>query len=112
MNQMPSVLGINTSSLADVLDAFCHYGVLPSRLTRRSGRTDLFAGRAYTVRWAPVRKTARITEPQPSTWEQVRGFIVPELSDARGMVYVAGGGPLITEAALAGGLSTTYFEEL
>jgi len=53
-----------------------------------------------------------IGEPQPSTWEQVRGFLVPELKQAAGKVYVAGAGPLVTDAALAGGLSSTYFEQL
>lgn len=40
-----------------------------------------------------------------------RGILVPELKRADGLVYVAGGGPLITEAALAGGMSCTYFEK-
>ena len=103
---------INSSSVADVLDALGVHGVLTSRLRRVSGDDRLVIGRAHTVRWVPARKTGRILAPQPSTWSQVRGFLVPELSDGRGLVYVAGSGPLCTEAALAGGLSTTYFQEL
>lgn len=104
--------GINTSTLADVLDGLGHYGTLTSRLQRRSGHADLFIGRAYTVSWGPARKTSRIKDPQRSTWAQVRDFLVPALSRGSGLVYVGGGGPLITEAALAGGLSATYFEQL
>jgi regulator of RNase E activity RraA len=106
------VLEVNSSSVADVLDALGRYGTLSSRLSRLTGREGLVVGQAYTVHWAPVRKTGRILEPQPSTWRQVRDFLVPELTDGRGKVYVAGAGPLCTEAALAGGLSSTYFEEL
>ena len=51
-------------------------------------------------------------QPQPSTWQQVEGFLVPELECATGRVYVAGAGPLVTDAALAGGLSATYFAKL
>lgn len=104
--------GINTSTLADVLDGMGRYGTLTSRLKRHSGHTELFAGRAYTVNWGPARKTNQITAPQRSTWSQVRDFLVPELSQGNGLVYVGGGGPLITEAALAGGLSATYFEQI
>lgn len=39
-------------------------------------------------------------------------FLVPEITDAKGLIYIAGGGELITEAALAGGMSCTYFEKL
>jgi regulator of RNase E activity RraA len=104
--------GITTSTLADVLDGLGHYGVLSSRLTRLSGRPGLFVGQAYTVSWVPVRKGMSIIEPLPSTWKQVRPFLVPELSAARAKVYVAGAGPLVTDAALAGGLSATYFQTL
>ncbi len=103
---------INTSTLADVLDGLGRYGALTSRLTRKSGRRKTLVGRAYTVSWAPVRKRHDITQPMVSTWQQVRPFLVPELREARGRVYVAGGGELVTEAALAGGLSATYFQEL
>lgn len=103
---------INTSTLADVLDGLGHYGVLSSRLRRVAGHPKGFVGQAHTVAWAPVRKSHAITEPLASTWHQVRDFLVPELTDGIGKVYVAGGGPLITEAALAGGLSATYFEEM
>ena len=105
-------LPINTSTLADILDGYGHYGVLSSRIRRASGHRDTFVGQAYTVRWVPVRKSHSIKEPLASTWEQVRPFLVPELREAGGKVYVAGGGPLITEAALAGGLSASYFQEL
>lgn len=105
-------VNLSTSTIADVLDAHGYQGVVTSRLTRSSGHGRAFCGTAYAVRWAPVRKGHAIVEPQPSTWEQVRGFLVPELKQAAGKVYVAGAGPLVTDAALAGGLSTTYFEQL
>lgn len=107
-----SDLKLSTSTIADVLDSYGCQSVLTSRLARSSGHGRVFCGIAYTVKWSPVRKGAAIRESQPSTWEQVRAFLVPELKQAAGKVYVAGAGPLVTEAALAGGLSTTYFEQL
>jgi regulator of RNase E activity RraA len=41
----------------------------------------------------------------------VRGFLVPDISDGQGQVYVAGAGALLTHAALAGGMSVTYLLE-
>ncbi len=59
-----------------------------------------------------VRKTSNIVVPQSSTWQQVHKFLVPELQEAVGRVYVAGAGPLVEDAALAGGISATYFAQL
>jgi regulator of RNase E activity RraA len=48
----------------------------------------------------------------PSTWDQVRAFLVPEVCDGTGLVYVAGANGLVVDAALAGGLSARYFEHI
>ncbi|WP_020552112.1 hypothetical protein [Embleya scabrispora] len=104
--------GISTATIADVLDGLgITNRVLDSRLHRVSGGDRLFFGAAYTVGWVMVRKGPSIVAASPSTWQEVRDFLVPEVVDGRGMVYVAGSGPLITDAALAGGLSTTYLLE-
>jgi len=102
----------STSTLADVLDGMGHVGALSSSVQRLGQSQAIFAGHAYCVSWRIVRKTASIVEPQPSTWDQVSKFLVPELEDGVGRVYLAGAGPLVTEAALAGGMSATYFAEL
>lgn len=102
----------NTGNIADALDSLGVFGTIPSRLRRVSGHSKLIIGEAYTVRWAPTRKSGNIKQKQPSTWEQVRSFLVPELSGAHGKVYVAGAGEFVEEAALAGGLSATYFQEI
>jgi regulator of RNase E activity RraA len=100
---------ISTCTLSDVLDGLgvpnC---VLDPGLRRLTGGTGMFFGAALPVSWVVVRKGAHITDPSPSTWSQVRDFIVPEVTDGRGQVYVAGCGPLVTSAALAGGMSVTY----
>jgi regulator of RNase E activity RraA len=104
---------ISTCTIADVLDGLgVSAAVLHSGLTRVAGGTGLFFGQALPVRWAPVRKGTSITAASPSTWQQVRDFLVPEITNGRGLVYVAGGGPLITDAALAGGLSATYLSRV
>ncbi|MEW1551694.1 RraA family protein [Streptomyces tsukubensis] len=101
--------GVSTATIADVLDALAISNrVLDSRLYRVSGGHRMVFGTAYTVSWVPVRKGPNILAASPSTWHEVRDFLVPEVSDGRGKIYVAGAGPLVTDAALAGGLSTTY----
>jgi regulator of RNase E activity RraA len=101
--------GVSTPTIADVLDSLgISNRVLDSRLHRVSGDDRMFFGAAYTVSWVPVRKGPSIVAASPSTWQEVRDFLVPEVVDGQGMVYVAGSGPLVTDAALAGGLSTTY----
>nr|MDT0658613.1 hypothetical protein [Micromonospora sp. DSM 115978] len=101
--------GITTCTVCDVLDGLgVANAVLDVDIRRVAGRSGLFHGAAYTVEWVPNRKGARITDPGPSTWAQVRDFLVPELTDGTGRVYLAGSGPLVRDAALAGGLSCTY----
>ncbi|GHE79555.1 hypothetical protein GCM10018785_54620 [Streptomyces longispororuber] len=103
---------ISTPTLADVLDALgVTNRVLDARLHRVSAHGGMFFGAAYTVSWVPVRKGPSIVAASPSTWREVRDFLVPQVVDGQGMVYVAGSGPLVTDAALAGGLSTTYLLE-
>jgi regulator of RNase E activity RraA len=102
--------GITTCTLVDVLDGLgVVNSVLPSGLRRFAGGEDMVFGAAHTVSWVPVRKGSRIQEPSPSTWEEVRDFLVPEVTDGTGRIYVGGSGALLTEAALAGGISVTYF---
>jgi regulator of RNase E activity RraA len=104
--------GISTCTISDVLDGLAVPGaVLDSRLQRMSGGTDMFFGAAVPVSWVTVRKGPQITAAAPSTWAQVRNFLVPDVTDGRGHIYVAGAGDLVTEAALAGGLSVTYLCE-
>ncbi|HDQ4733682.1 RraA family protein [Pseudomonas aeruginosa] len=103
---------ISTSTFADLLDAYGVGEVLCRNIVSRNMQRHYFIGHAYTVEWERVRKTGDITRAQPSTWEQVKDFLVPDLSSARDLVYVAGAGALTTDAALAGGLSCTYFAKL
>jgi regulator of RNase E activity RraA len=103
---------ISTCSISDVLDGLgITNAVLDSGLHRVSGGSAMFAGTAVPVSWVPTRKGSRITDRQPSTWQQVREFLVPGIHDGRGQVYVAGAGPLVTGAALAGGMSVTYLTQ-
>lgn len=105
--------GISTCTIVDVLDGLgAASSVLHSSMRRLSGGDRMFIGAAYPVNWVVVRKGPRITEQSPSTWHQVRDFIVPEVTDGRGLVYVAGAGALVTEAALLGGLSLTYLSQV
>ncbi|MFD9889700.1 RraA family protein [Amycolatopsis sp. NPDC059027] len=104
--------GISTCAIADVLDKLgIPNTVLNPGLHRVSGGEPLFFGAAVPVSWVPQRKGPRITDPLPSTWSAVRDFLVPEITDGRGRVYVAGSGPIVRDAALAGGLSSTYLIE-
>ncbi|MFD9721876.1 hypothetical protein [Streptomyces sp. NPDC059076] len=105
--------GMSTCAIADALDGLgVPNTVLDSRLTCRSQGTGMTLGSAFPVSWTPVRKSRRISDPGPSTWSEVRDFLVPEVTDGTGRFYVAGAGPLVTEAALAGGMSTTYLIDL
>lgn len=104
---------ISTGTLSDVLDAMGIWGVMSSKIKNLSSAQCKFFGQAYTVHWGYTRKGANIKATQPSTWEQVGDFLVPEISDATGKIYVAGSDQLLIEdMALAGGLSTTYFRQL
>ncbi|WP_048797318.1 MULTISPECIES: RraA family protein [Serratia] len=103
---------IGTPTLVDILDGLGTGSVLTSRVQTINCTDPYFVAQAYTVSWKKVRKGKDIQQSQPSTWAQVGAFLVPELENADGLVYVAGGGELITEAALAGGMSCTYFEKM
>ncbi|MGT0250558.1 RraA family protein [Burkholderia pyrrocinia] len=103
---------INTSTIADVLDSLGIESLIPPVVHAINALAPYFIGVAYTVAWERVRKGANIMNPQPSTWEQVKSFLVPDIRDGTGLVYVAGAGPLLTDAALAGGMSCTYFDRL
>jgi regulator of RNase E activity RraA len=111
-NFAPDPTRINSGTLADVLDGLGLFGGFPSAIHALNHPQARFIGRAYTVRWAPTRKSASIVAPQASTWEQVRDFLAPACPDGKDLVYVAGTetGALITELALAGGFSTTDFQ--
>ena len=103
--------GLTTCAIADALDALgvpdriLHHG-----LRRVDAGGGMFFGSAYPVSWTATRKTRDIRAASPGTWSEVRDFLVPDLSDGRGLVYVAGAGGLVVDAALAGGLSITYFQ--
>lgn len=103
---------INSSTVSDVMDSLGMHGVLTPHLKRLSGRQNCIVGTAYTVDWKPIRKTSNIMSEQPSTWDQVKNFLVPEITNASGLIYVSGAGTLLTSAALAGGMSSIYFEKL
>ena len=105
---------ISTAAVSDVLDGLGVVSTLNSRITLCNvpelANLPVF-GQAHTIRWLPVRKSNSIHSSGSSTWQQVREFLCPTLEDGRGKVYVAGAGPLLTEGALAGGMSCTYFQE-
>lgn len=103
---------ISTSTFADIMDAKGIGSVLCRSIQSVNIEQHYFVGEAYTVEWERVRKTSNISHPQPSTWSQVKDFLAPDISNAEGLVYVAGGGGLIKEEALAGGLSCSYFSKL
>jgi regulator of RNase E activity RraA len=103
--------GLSSNALSDVLDAEGIWGVLSTRIRRLSGDDRVLFGRAYTVQWRPARKGFDMRASM-STWEEVRGFLAPDVQDGRGMVYVAGAGEVLEHMALAGGLSATHFENI
>ncbi|NVZ18497.1 RraA family protein [Pseudomonas costantinii] len=94
------------------MDAQCIGSVICRSIKSMNIEDHYCVGEAYTVEWERVRKTSNISAPQPSTWSQVKNFLVPEIKNAEGLVYVAGGGRMIKEEALAGGLSCSYFAKL
>lgn len=97
---------LHSSTLADVLDGLGIWGVLPYQIGCVSKARGPVFGRAYTVRWAPVRKSDDISRAQASTWQQVRDFLAPEIEDGRGRIYVGGADDgVLCDFALAGGLS-------
>lgn len=103
---------IHAGTIADVLDGKGFWGVLPSQI---HGKVNIrpVLGKACTVRWSPVRKPSSIMAQQGSTWSAVSGFLLPELNDAAGKVYVAGvEDGLLTEFALAGGFSCGHFQRM
>ena len=103
---------ISTCTIVDSLDALgVANTVFDSRLACKSSSTGICFGAAFPVSWAVVRKGNAISAPGPSTWSEVRDFVVPSVVDGRGYFYVAGAGELVTEAALAGGISVTYLIE-
>lgn len=104
--------GISSCTIADVLDGLGTFGALSYevRSLNAPAPKPVF-GQAYTVQWELVRKQCSIVSEMPSTWNQVRDFLVPELRSADGLVYVAGGGPLVKAGALAGGISSMYFDQ-
>ncbi len=105
-------LKISTSTVIDILDGLRSGDVLSHQLSPLNIDNYYTVGQAYTVQWKLVKKGKSIIDKQPSTWEQVCQFLVPELKTAEGLIYVAGAGDLIKHAALAGGMSCTYFQKL
>ncbi len=106
----PRMQLLHTPTLADVLDTFGVWGVLDSNIVPMNDLTGPVFGSAYTVRWAPVRKPRDIMAAQPSTWDDVKSFLVPEVTCGRGKIYVGGvDNGLLTELALAGGFSAADF---
>lgn len=103
---------ISTSTVIDVLDGLQAGNALTPKIQAVNTEDHYFVAQAYTVQWKLIRKGSDIMKEQASTWSQVSRFLVPELQSGVGLVYVAGAGPLLTHAALAGGMSCTYFEQL
>lgn len=105
-------MGLTSSVFADALDRRGIWISVDPRIVRMNGQDTPLFGRAYTVHWEPTRKMADIKSSGPSTWSEVRDFLVPDIEDGTGLVYVGGSGPLITNMALAGGMSCSYFEKI
>ncbi len=103
---------ISTSTVIDILDSMNAGYALSPEIHAINLSDHYLVAQAYTVCWKMVRKGGDILQRQPSTWSQVSRFLIPELHTGTGLVYVAGAGPLVTHAALAGGMSCTYFEKL
>lgn len=103
---------ISTSTIIDILDGLKAGDVLSHQLLPMNSNEHYVVGQAYTVQWKLVKKGSSIIDKQPSTWDQVRQFLVPEIENAEGLIYIAGSGDLIKHAALAGGMSCTYFQQL
>ena len=105
-------LKISSPTIADVLDGMEIDGVLDGSIHALNKSVFYIVGYAYTVQWGTVRKTHNIMKSRESTWDQVKSFLVPEIKCGENLVYMAGSGPLLTTAALAGGLSATYFDHI
>lgn len=105
-------LRISTSTIIDILDGLNSGSALSHKLYSLNTNDFYIVGHAYTVQWKLVKKGKSIVEKQSSTWEQVKSFLVPELTNADGFIYVAGYGDLMEHAALAGGMSCTYFQQI
>jgi regulator of RNase E activity RraA len=110
LNQYRNVK-ISTSTIADILDSKGIDSTLPYELSRLAGNQEYVAGYAYTVEWGLVKKKDNITQKQESTWDQVRGFIDIPIDSGKNTIYVAGSGELMRHAALAGGISTNFFQK-
>lgn len=103
---------IHSSTIADVLDSFGVWGVLDPAIVPLNEGAVPVVGFAYTVRWKPVRKSGNIMAPQPSTWDQVKNFLAPDVEQGKGQIYVGGvDDGLLRTLALAGGFSATDFEK-
>lgn len=104
---------LTSGALCDALDTVGAWSVLPQSIRRVSGGRGNFFGQAYTVCWGPTRKQSDIRASNPSTWQQIREFIIPTNRPVDGMVYVSGAqNGSVDRFALAGGLSTLQFEQL
>lgn len=106
---IPRPAQLHSATLADVLDGLGLFGGFPSAIRALHKTPVRVLGRAYTVRWVPVRKSKNIAAMQDSTWSQVKDFLAPRCPNGAGRVYVAGTdtGALVTELALAGGFSAS-----
>jgi regulator of RNase E activity RraA len=104
--------GLHAGTIADVMDGKGLWGVLPSKVTGLMNVQPVLA-QARTVRWAPIRKPASILASQPSTWDCVADFLLPNVTNGTGLVYVAGvDDGLLSEFALAGGFSCAHFQQI
>ncbi|MCU4528182.1 RraA family protein [Acinetobacter pittii] len=113
MNEESFFSNFHTPTIADVLDSMGIWGVLDPSIIPVNKLNSPFYGRAITVKWAPVRKPASIVELQNSTWNNVKDFLLPKISDGSGLVYVAGvDNGLLPTLALAGGFSASHFERI
>ncbi|MFD1744679.1 RraA family protein [Rhizobium helianthi] len=103
---------LHAGTIADVLDGKGFWGVLPSQVVGKANTRPVL-GKACTVRWAPLRKPSSIMAPQGSTWDAVADFLLPNIEDGTGRIYVAGvEDGLLTEYALAGGFSCGHFQRI
>lgn len=104
---------ISTCTIVDVLDGLqITNKVITSKVSRVTSNKDIVVGKAYTVSWTKVRKSNEITKGRNSTWEEVRDFVLPSIEKSDREVYVSGGGELIENEALLGGLSSTYLKNI
>lgn len=107
---LAKVKKLHSSTIADVLDSRGILGWLDYKIQRLAGQEGIVFGEAYTVAWQFNRKSQDIKASVSPTWDQVKDFLVPDVKNGSGKIYVAGAGSLLTDMALAGGLSCTHFE--